>query len=82
MITLIEYGFVDVICTVKLVRRTGCSSKTLSENPKSLTDWRDRVRERHVPSDLLPLPHASGTFTFLPLASGVQLIDLQLTLSV
>ena len=36
MITLIEYGFVDVICTVKLVHRAGCSSKTLSENPKSL----------------------------------------------
>jgi len=29
MMTLIEYGFVDVICTLKLVHRTGCSSKTL-----------------------------------------------------
>jgi len=38
--TLIKYGFVDAICTVKSVRRAGCSSKTLSENPKGLRDIR------------------------------------------
>ena len=53
MMASVEHGFADVVCTVKLVHRIGCSSETPSKNPKGRLHRELERREndtRAVPS--------------------------------
>ena len=58
----------------------GSSASAIGVSAIGRSPTSGETRERYTgPLHLLPLARASGTFAFVPLASNVQLISLQLT---